>query len=105
SGVGPEVGPARDHVTVTRSRPMEPRKDEKTDRFQIVKLEERIAPSNGNFPPGQFPSGNPAHAPGQSNPNEVPATNPSTNKYRGPGRRDARPTTGACSGPAGRRPA
>jgi hypothetical protein len=26
--------------------------------------------SNGNFPPGQFPSGNPAHAPGNSNPNE-----------------------------------
>jgi hypothetical protein len=46
-------------------------------RFQIDKLEERIAPSNGNFPPGQFPSGNPAQAPGQSNPNEVPATNPS----------------------------
>jgi len=44
---------------------------------QIEELEERIAPSSGNFPPGQFPSGNPAHAPGQSNPNEVPATNPS----------------------------
>jgi hypothetical protein len=44
---------------------------------QVEELEERIAPSNGNFPPGQFPSGNPAHAPGQSNPNEVPATNPS----------------------------
>jgi hypothetical protein len=50
---------------------------EKKDRFQIERLEERIAPSNGNFPPGQFPSGNPAQAPGQSNPNEVPATNPS----------------------------
>ena len=46
-------------------------------RLTIQKLEERIAPSNGNFPPGQFPSGNPAHAPGQSNPNEVPANNPS----------------------------
>ena len=46
-------------------------------RFNVVKLEERIAPSNANFPPGQFPSGNPAHAPGQSNPNEVPANNPS----------------------------
>jgi hypothetical protein len=53
---------------------MEPREK---DRFHIVKLEERIAPSNANFPPGQFPSGNPAQAPGQSNPNEVPATNPS----------------------------
>ncbi|HJZ60067.1 MAG TPA: hypothetical protein VKE74_34310 [Gemmataceae bacterium] len=40
------------------------------DRFRILKLEERIAPSNANFPPGQFPSGNPAHAPGNSNPNE-----------------------------------
>ena len=48
---------------------------EKAPRFNVVKLEERIAPSNANFPPGQFPSGNPAHAPGQSNPNEVPATN------------------------------
>ena len=40
-------------------------------RFRIVKLEERIAPSSGNFAPGQFPSGNPAHAPGNSNPNEI----------------------------------
>ena len=39
-------------------------------RFNIQKLEERIAPSNANFPPGQFPSGNPAQAPGNSNPNE-----------------------------------
>jgi hypothetical protein len=52
----------------------------KESRFQIEQLEERIAPSNGNFPPGQFPSGNPAQAPGQSNPNEVPATNPSNDK-------------------------
>ena len=43
-------------------------------RFRITQLEEHIAPSNGNFPPGQFPSGNPAQAPGQSNPNEVPAS-------------------------------
>ena len=53
------------------------KQQEKQGRFQIDALEERIAPSNGNFPPGQFPSGNPAQAPGQSNPNEVPATNPS----------------------------
>lgn len=46
-------------------------------RLTIQKLEERIAPSSANFPPGQFPSGNPAHAPGRSNPNETPATNPS----------------------------
>ena len=39
-------------------------------RFNIQKLEERIAPSSANFPPGQFPSGNPAQAPGNSNPNE-----------------------------------
>ena len=52
-------------------------RNEETRRFRISRLEERIAPSNANFPPGQFPSGNPAHAPGQSNPNEVPATNPS----------------------------
>lgn len=53
---------------------------EAKSRFHIDPLEERIAPSSGNFPPGQFPSGNPAHAPGQSNPNEVPATNPSNDK-------------------------
>jgi hypothetical protein len=35
----------------------------------IEELEERIAPSMANFPPGQFPSGNPAQAPGNSNPN------------------------------------
>ena len=40
------------------------------NRFQVVKLEERIAPSSSNFPPGQHPSGNPAKAPGNSNPNE-----------------------------------
>lgn len=39
----------------------------KTSRFNVVKLEERIAPSQSNFPPGQFPAGNPGHAPGQSN--------------------------------------
>jgi hypothetical protein len=48
--------------------------------LQIEELEERIAPSSANFPPGQFPSGNPAHAPGHSNPNEIPATNPSNDK-------------------------
>ena len=48
----------------------EPRKAEPKLRLRIVKLEPRIAPSNANFPPGAFPSGNPAHAPGQSNPNE-----------------------------------
>ena len=45
--------------------------------LHVEELEERIAPSSANFAPGQFPSGNPAHAPGLSNPNEVPATNPS----------------------------
>ena len=50
---------------------------QQTSRFKINQLEERIAPSSGNFPPGTFPSGTPASSPGQSNPNEVPATNPS----------------------------
>ena len=36
-------------------------------RFQVRKLEQRIAPSQQAFPPGQFPAGNPAQAPGQSN--------------------------------------
>jgi hypothetical protein len=41
-------------------------------QLEVEELEERIAPSNANFPPGQFPAGNPAHAPGNSNPNEAP---------------------------------
>ena len=53
---------------------MDLHKEDLKGRFHIVELEERIAPSNANFPPGQFPSGNPAQAPGQSNPNEVPST-------------------------------
>jgi hypothetical protein len=36
-------------------------------RFQIEKLEERIAPSQSHFPPGQFPAGNPGHEKGCSN--------------------------------------
>jgi len=46
---------------------MEVRKDETKRRFRIEKLEERIAPSQQAFPPGQFPAGNPGHAPGHSN--------------------------------------
>ena len=61
---------------------------EQKGRFQIEKLEERIAPSNANFPPGQFPSGNPAHAPAgnlayvsaPSTPYEFTTTNPSNDK-------------------------
>jgi len=55
----------------------QPKEQTSSSRFTIKKLEERISPSSANFPPGQFPSGNPAQAPGRSNPNEVPATNPS----------------------------
>jgi hypothetical protein len=51
---------------------MEERKMEEIE-LNVEELEERIAPSSANFPPGQFPSGNPAHAPGNSNPNEVPS--------------------------------
>jgi hypothetical protein len=58
----------------------EPRQEENLNRFQIERLEERIAPSSAPFPPGQFPSGNPAHAPGKSNPNTHPATNPGHTK-------------------------
>ena len=49
-------------------------------QLNVEELEQRIAPSSANFPPGQFPSGNPAQAPGKSNPNEVPATNPHNDK-------------------------
>ena len=33
-------------------------------------IEQVSGGSNANFPPGQFPAGNPAQAPGNSNPNE-----------------------------------
>jgi len=56
---------------------MKDQKKLQTKKFNIRKLEQRIAPSSSNFPPGQFPSGNPAQAPGNSNPNEVPSNNPS----------------------------
>ena len=39
----------------------------KTRKFQIKKLEQRIAPAQSHFPPGQSPAGNPAQAPGASN--------------------------------------
>jgi len=55
---------------VSAERSVESRPETRKSRFQIEKLEERITPSNANFPPGQFPAGNPAHAPGNSNPNE-----------------------------------
>ncbi|MGH7162809.1 MAG: hypothetical protein ACREID_04935 [Planctomycetota bacterium] len=55
-------------------------KNARMPKLTLESLEERIAPSNANFPPGQFPSGNPAHAPGHSNPNEVPSSNPGHNK-------------------------
>jgi len=43
------------------------KKQPKKNRFQIKPLEQRIAPSQQAFPPGQFPAGNPAQAPGNSN--------------------------------------
>ncbi len=49
---------------------MQQQPQQQPKRFKVEKLEERIAPSAANFPPGQFPSGNPAQAPGNSNPNE-----------------------------------
>jgi hypothetical protein len=52
-------------------------KNQSDIQLHVEELEARIAPSSANFPPGQFPSGNPAHAPGNSNPNEVPSSNPS----------------------------
>ena len=45
-------------------------------QLEVEELEQRIAPSSANFPPGQFPSGNPAQAPGNSNPNEHPGDHP-----------------------------
>ena len=47
--------------------PNEEVREPKQTRFQIEKLEERIAPSQSHFPPGQFPAGNPGHEKGCSN--------------------------------------
>ena len=46
---------------------MKDQKKTEPKRFRIQKLEQRIAPSQSHFPPGQFPAGNPAQAPGNSN--------------------------------------
>jgi hypothetical protein len=42
-------------------------KDEVKPRFQIEQLEERIAPTQSHYPPGQFPSGPPGQHPGNGN--------------------------------------
>jgi hypothetical protein len=49
-------------------RPKTPQQQQQPKRrFNIRPLEQRIAPSQSHFPPGQFPAGNPGHAPGNSN--------------------------------------
>ena len=40
---------------------------EKKARFEIEHLEERIAPTQSHYPPGQFPSGPPGQHPGNGN--------------------------------------
>ena len=45
----------------------QPKKKVEPKRVTIRKLEQRIAPGQSHFPPGQFPAGNPGHAPGQCN--------------------------------------
>ncbi len=40
---------------------------ESKPRFQIEKLEERIAPTQSHYPPGQFPSGTPGQHSGNGN--------------------------------------
>ena len=37
-----------------------------------AQMDQVVAGSSSNLPPGQSPSGNPAKAPGNSNPNEPP---------------------------------
>jgi hypothetical protein len=37
-----------------------------------AQMDQVVAGSSNNFPPGQNPAGNPAKAPGNSNPNEHP---------------------------------
>ena len=60
AGVAAQLGEAAARRDVEREQTAQDVK-----RFRIDRLEERIAPSSANFPPGQFPSGNPAHAPGR----------------------------------------
>lgn len=43
------------------------RKEDQQDRFQFMQLEERIAPTQSHYPPGQFPSGTPGHHEGAGN--------------------------------------
>jgi hypothetical protein len=43
----------------TARKSAETRTAEPKPKLRVLKLEPRIAPSNANFPPGQFPSGNP----------------------------------------------
>ena len=44
--------------------------------FRINRLEKRIAPSNANFPAGQFPSTEPGSCAGAEQPQRSPAANP-----------------------------
>ena len=59
---------------------MEPSRAEQESRFEIERQEDRIAPTSENIKPGQFTTGKPPQTPPQSNPNEVPATNPSNDR-------------------------
>jgi hypothetical protein len=48
----------------------EPAKSQSVVKLSKAELASITAGSSANFPPGQFPAGNPAKAPGNSNPNE-----------------------------------
>jgi len=49
-----------------------PAKLGKAVKLSKAQMASITAGSSANFPPGQFPAGNPAQAPGNSNPNEHP---------------------------------
>jgi len=49
-----------------------PAKLGKAVKLSKAQMASITAGSSANFPPGQFPAGNPANAPGNSNPNEHP---------------------------------
>lgn len=72
--------------------------DRKIVELNVEALEDRIAPSSANFPPGQFPSGNPAHARGQRNPNEGSGHQPEQRLVSRRGRREG-PSAGGLSLP------
>jgi hypothetical protein len=54
------------------SKVVEPAKKSAAVKLSKAEMATVTAGSSANFSPGQFPAGNPAQAPGKSNPNQHP---------------------------------